>query len=616
MLMTSLAQGFLDRFKAAEQIGSPLHLFVDDVPGFAAAIADLPGAFGGAIEAAAKRTAGSIADLVRGSFASAACDKSGTILVADPSFRAWLQGPDPLSTMVRGISTDKPHVSMIADDATGRPIAIAAGSRAITGNWPLDTAVRKMLDSKQADYAVIACRPSDVGWERAGGAYNLSPAETRLVAALARCGELKQAATSAGIAYETARKMIAEVMVKTGSRRQTDLVRKLVSLAAGDLSTPDNVTALFAELFGLTLGQARLTRTIALGTTRDQAAELLGVSANRTKTDLKAVFTACGVTTAVDLSRIVAEVDVLAGLATACDVEISIGNAVAQPLRLIRRGWADGQLSISDFGPKSAIPVLIFNSALMGRSISPTLIAALQRGGFRPISFDRAGYGLSDSSAENPWVAAARDVACILDALSIDRALIFARGGSHAVMATAASLPTRIVGGVLQAPDSPSRFDSNWHLRSLIAQGRLLLFGNPFVVENFAKLMSRRANSAVIEKLLRGSVANSPIDLAVLNTPAELRAMVRSARQSAINPVGFAREILAMPHADPQAIPDGRNWTLIYGGKSPMYLYHEISGFWRATLPGITEICVADGGHYLHASHSAEIVTALQRLVV
>jgi pimeloyl-ACP methyl ester carboxylesterase/DNA-binding CsgD family transcriptional regulator len=608
--MDSRASQFLDRFKAAELVGSPIHLFAEDPDGFGATIAEMPGAFVSAIDVAADRSSGSTADLVRGSFASAACDKSGSIKIADQSFLAWLQGPDPLSAVVRDIRPDKPQVSMIADDATGRPIALAAGSRAITRNWPLDPAVRQALDSNSADYAVIAFRPSETGWRRAGLAYGLAPFETRLVAALARIGDLKQASKAIGVTYETARTTIAEVIKKTGSRRQTDLVRKMVRLAAGDLRAPDSVAGLFAELFGLTISQARLARALALGTTRDQAAELLGLSVHRAKSDLKAAFTACGVANAVDLSRIVAEVDVLAGLATACHVEINIGGAHDEPLLLVRRDWAEGKISISDFGPRGGVPVLIFNTSLMGRAISPTLIATLQKGGFRPISFDRAGFGLTDDIDGDPWTTAASDARCLLDALGIERALILSRGCSHGVLATAAAMPARIAGGVLLAPDSPARLDGR--RRGMIGHGRALLFDNALVVEGFAKLLGRRSSSAQIERLLRGSVAASAIDLAVLDDPAELGAFVRASRQAGISQTGFVREILAMPRADPQALHDASNWTLMYGGSSPMYRFHEVEKFWRAALPGVTEVCIPDGGHYLHVTHAEAVASALR----
>ena len=608
--MSSRASAFLDRFRATELIGSPLHLFAEDPDGFGAAIADLPEAFAHAIDVASARSSGSTADLVSGSFASAACDKSGTIQVADRRFLAWLQGPDPLSAVVRDIRPDKPQVSMIADDATGRPIALAAGSRAITHNWPLDAAVRAALDSRQADYAVIAIKPGETGWQRAGQAFGLAPSETRLIAALARIGDLKQASTAVGMTYETARTTIAAILKKTASRRQTDLVRTMVRLAAGDLCAPDSVATLFAELFGLTISQARLARALAFGATRDQAAELIGVSINRAKSDLKAAFTACGVANAVDLSRIVAEVDVLAGLATACHVEINIGDAHHEPLQLVQRGWADGRIAIADFGPKGAIPVVITNSSLMGRSISPKLVATLQRAGFRPISFDRAGFGLTDAIDANPWVTAARDVECLLEALGIGRALILSRGGSHAVMATAAAMPSRIAGGVLLAPDSPARFDGR--RRGMIGHGRALLFDSAFVVESVAKLLGRRASSQQIEKLLRGSVAGSAIDLAVFDDPAERNALIRASRQAAITQTGFVQEILAMPRADPQALPDAANWTLMHGGASPMYRYHEVCDFWRATLPGVREVCIPDGGHYLHITHADAVASALQ----
>ena len=111
-------------------------------------------------------------------------------------------------------------------------------------------------------------------------------------------------------------------------------------------------------------------------------------------------------------------------------------------------------------------------------------------------------------------------------------------------------------------------------------------------------------------------MAGSAIDLAVLDDPSELRAMIRASRQGAITQKGFIREMLAIPRADPQSLADAANWTIIYGGASTIYKYHQVSDFWRATLPGVHEICIPDGGHYLHVTHADDIATALRRSVI
>lgn len=605
----SRATAFLDRFRAAGAGGAPLELVAADPDGFGAAIAEAGAALAAALDAAVDRSS-STADLDRGSFASAACDASGTVVVADAAFRAWLQGPDPLSAVVRGVRAGRPHVSMIADDATGRPVAVAAGCRAVSGNWPLDMQVRAAVEAGTAVYAIVAFRPGDDAWNRAARAHGLTPAETRMVTALARAGELQAAAAATGIAYETARKLVASAMAKTGTRRQTDLVRHVLTLAAGDFAVPHDVERLFADLFGLTLRQAQLTRGVALGSTREAAAAALGISVHAAKADLRAAFTGCGVATAVDLARIVAEVDALAGLATACDVDITLGAAADEPLRLVARSWAAGRIAVADHGPPRGRPVVIFHTTTMGRAISPSFIAALQAAGFRPIMFERAGFGLSDAVAGDPYATATRDLEDVLDALALRRVALLSRGHSTGVVTAAATMPDRVVGGVLLGPDPPVELDRS--RKGLMGRGRQLFYDHPQLAEGFAKLLSRRTSSAAIERMMYESIGDSVPDKAVLDTPAEMRAIVRASRQCALGMKGFLNEILAQGGgARPPALTDARRWSILSGDCDALYRFDDAASYWRGKLPGARVVKIADGGRFLHVSHPAAVAAAL-----
>ena len=59
--------------------------------------------------------------------------------------------------------------------------------------------------------------------------YRLTPAEARLCAALADDGTLKSYATAEGVSLETVRSQLKQAMVKTGTHKQAQLVRLLVT---------------------------------------------------------------------------------------------------------------------------------------------------------------------------------------------------------------------------------------------------------------------------------------------------------------------------------------------------------------------------------------------------
>jgi pimeloyl-ACP methyl ester carboxylesterase/DNA-binding CsgD family transcriptional regulator len=585
--------------------------FVDDYDSAISALVDFPDEFSATVAQIADQATGGVVDLTPGSFASAACDAHGKLLAADQNFWAWLQGPDPLSAVVRNIRSDRPHVAMVADDATGRPIAIAAGSRTAVANWPLDPAIRAILESGGAAFAAIAFRPNQGAWRRVAEAFGFTSAEARLVSALATTGDLKRASSSLDIAYDTARKLVASAMEKTSSPRQADLVRKVLTVAAGDMTAPSEVTRLFADLFGLTLKQAQLARGIALGATRNQAAAAIPVSTHRAKADLKAAFAACGVANAVELARIVAEVDVLAGLALACDVELNLGTAAYEPLRLIRRSWARGRIAVADHGPTRGQPLVIFHTMTMGRSISRRFVKRLQAAGFRPILFERAGFGLSDAVDGEPHISATRDLIDVLDTLGITQATLLSRGGNTAVVNAAATLLNRIVGGVLLGAGPPVSQDRK--RKGMLGFGKSVLFDNPHLLESFAKLMFQRTNSSAIRRIMLESVKGSASDVAALADEQEMATVVRATRQCALGMKGFVGEIVAdVRHTRPPTLIDADKWTVITGAQDQLFQFNaEAETYWRTILPNARFVTVPDGGRFLHLTHPEAIVSAL-----
>ncbi len=604
-----LGRSFVDRFRSAQRSGGPLALFAEDEAGFLAAVTEEPDALEQALDEAIAAPAAPIAELLPGSFASAACTRDGGVVVCDERFASWLAAWSIEDGGVVPPDETAPRLALLVKDDTGRPVAVASGCAAACRGWPLSPDVRRAIDNGTAYYALLAFRPVEDGIQRAASALRFTGAETRLVAALAETGNLKDAAMRVGIAYESARKLVAGAMAKAGAPRQTELVRAVLHVAAGELLPPSGIDRLFADLFALTLRQARIARGIAHGLTRADVAVTLGVSEHAVKTDLKLVYLACAIEHAVDLARVVAEVEALAGLATACDVMISTGAAEAEPLRLIPRRWADGRIAFADHGPADGVPLVIVHASATGRSISPRLIAALQAEGLRPIAFDRAGFGLTDWVEVCPYKALTHDLDDLLEAIGAGPAVLLVRGVPGAAVTAASVLPDRIAGAVVLNPDPPVEFDRR--RRGMMGAGRALFFDRPWLGEKMATLLSQRTSAVAIERLLRQSVAGSAIDLAVLDDPAELGAMIRSLRQCALGMRGFLGDMRTQSsrmRATP--IADGSHWTLVVGERDPLYYFPLSEDYWRSTLPGVRIDRIPDGGRWLHATHSAVVARA------
>jgi pimeloyl-ACP methyl ester carboxylesterase/DNA-binding CsgD family transcriptional regulator len=603
---------FLDRMRRAIGGGEIISALTDDPDGFGAALRDETAAFGHVMAEATSDKFGAPVVLHEDSFASAACDRHGSVVIAEERFQLWFDDLDPFSTVVRSVHADSPRVSLFADDRDGRPVALAAGTVAMSRAWPLGTEVRAALASGVASYAIIAFRPGDQSWTQAAQAYGLTPAESGLVGALARSGDLQVAALERGIAYETARKFVAAALRKTGTKRQTDLIRQTLGIAAGDVPEGQNLALIICDLFSLTERQANLATLIANGATREHAASILKISDNRAKADLKIIYINCGVSSAVDLSRIVAEIDALKGLAVACEVIIRPPGRDGEPLRLVPRGWADGAIAVSDHGPVGAEPVLVLHSNVSGRFHSRSFIKALREAGYRPITFDRAGYGLTDPVDGDPVMAGVQDAHAVLDALGLEISLAVARCTTASLIACAAHPFGRITGGVLVWPDPPHRADRPE--KRMTHHARAIFVRYPELALAFTKLLTRRTNRAMIERSWRSAAQGVSTDEAVLDTPEEMEDIVRGAQQCILGMKGFMNEALANNRGPkPQQLDDASRWTLLFGSGYEKYDTSDAAAFWSAAMPGAAVVTVPEGVHFLHVTHSDKVIDALMR---
>ena len=606
------ATQFLERFRSANAAGAPLSAFVDDPDGWGAALAADHAALGEAFAEAVSPAHGVPVSLNEDGFTSAACDRHGGLVVAGPRFVEWFAGIDPLSAAVRDIGPGRPRVSLFADDRTGRPVALAAGTEAVSRHWPIDARVRAALANGSASHAVIAFRPGERSWDQAALAFRLTAAEAGLVAALGKFGDLQRAAAERGIAYETARKFVASAMRKTGAKRQTELLRHALTVAAGDVGESEELVRLIRDLFGLSERQARLAILVARGATREDAAAAIGISEHRAKSDLKAVFVSCGVASAVDLSRIVAEINALEGLATACEVTIVPRGHLGEPLRLVPRTWAEGRVAIADHGPVGGAPVLIFHSNVSGRHHPRSFIAALHRAGYRPIAIERAGYGLTDFVSGNLVDAAVHDIHDVLDALGIESAPVIARCNTASVVACAAEAFGRVTGGVLLWPEAP-RPDDRAETR-MTDRARAVFQRYPAIANAFARLVSRRLTAAAAESMWRRASQGIAVDLALLDDERERSDIMRGAQQAALGVHGFLNEALELGTGPrPRTIPDARRWTAMFGSGYEKTDVTQASAYWRAKLPGGTIAHVHHGAHFMHVTHTAEVIEALDR---
>lgn len=601
------AQSFLISFRDAATRGEALEMLADDVGGFVAALGEAPDDLAAAMAAAAD-AGGGTADVAASMFASAACTADGRIVAADAAFAAWDIPERSLADAVALAGPGEPRLSAIADDVSGRPVALAVASPHRARAWPLGEAVRAALESGAAAYAVLGVHGVDGGaWSQVFAAWGFSASEGRVAAALVRTGDLRRAALAAGVAYETARGCVAEAMAKTGARRQPELVRQLTLLAFSDLPSDDATWRTFADVYGLTVRQSRVAQLIALGATRAAAAGALGISDQSAKADLKVVYEQCDIDGGAALGRIVAELDALTRLASATDVTIRVPGTAPEPLRFIRRRRAPGRIAVADHGPAEGVPVIVLHTPLSGRHLSGTLVEALQAKGMRPISVERPGFGLTSPLAGDVADDANADLIDVLDALEIDRVGLLARSIPMALRFAAAH-PGRFTRGVLLSSGVPPGRRSR---NGLIGAGVALALDHPRLIRGFAAMLARVSSEAATIKMVERVIGGCPSDVAAFADPRNRRDFVRGARQASVGD-GFAREVVL--HADGGEVPAaarGLDWTVLVGGLDGMAVGVEVADGWREALPRAHITVIPQAGRFLFMSHAAEVAAVM-----
>lgn len=594
---------FVERLQAGE---NPLVVLTDDHEGLLAA-GETPEELALAMARLTVRGPVGAADIEAPAFTGVAFDKNGEVVADSPLFAGnWEKAAEALATLARRAVRSGSAVSGVV---AGRPVAVAAADIAVA--WPLPKDALAALAGGRAAFAALAMADGGTAAARAGRALGLTGLETRLLSALAREGAVPTAAIAAGVSYATARNTLRSAMAKTGAAKAADLVRRFTRLAAGEVPAHPAADTLFADVYALTLRQARLARLVAAGCSREEAAAAAGVSASTVKGELKVVHAACEVAGVAGLARLVAEVETLVGLAAATDVALAHDFADGR-LRLVTRASGAGRIAVEDYGPPGAVPVVLVHAVLMGRHQPRRTVAALQAAGFRPLSVERPGFGLTDLGHDDAYAQTADDAARVLDAFGLERALVVARCGG-AGGACAARYPARFPGGVILNP--PPAEGGDRFREGTLGALKAVFQGNGSMRRLFGNLVGRWVAQEAVERVLRKSVAACAQDRAALEDPDVMADLARSVRQGLTHAGrGFlAAEARYARGWAPERVDESAGWTLMAGSEDGLHRLEDSIDVWQAAMPDAAVVRLPGHGRFLHLTALPDIVAALQR---
>ncbi|HYN39491.1 MAG TPA: helix-turn-helix transcriptional regulator, partial [Rhodospirillales bacterium] len=179
-------------------------------------------------------------------------DRNGGVIEANPFARKLIEVGEGLTVVDGSLGTDVGSRRIRLRDLITRPgdrgnrpvgeeLALLSVQRS-SGHRPLTLLLAPLEEEATASNGRVPAallfigdpeRPAQFDQTRIARLYGLSRAESR-VAALLACGyRLEQVAEALDIAYETVRKHLKQIFGKTGTYRQAELVRMLVTGPAG-----------------------------------------------------------------------------------------------------------------------------------------------------------------------------------------------------------------------------------------------------------------------------------------------------------------------------------------------------------------------------------------------
>lgn len=279
--------------------------------------------------------------------------------------------------------------------------------------------------------------------------------------------------------------------------------------------------------------------------------------------------------------------------------------------RIIR--LADGRtLALQDGGDPAGKPVLMHPGTPESRHQYGPLSADAAERGLRLISYDRPGYGGSDSLPGRTVADCAKDVRAICAALAIDRLAMWGwSGGGPHVLACAALLPelvTAVASLASFAPYDADGLDFFAGMSQEDVEDYLLLLADPVAArarwdEGREDMLATSASE--LTQALRSF--SSPVDAAVL-TEELAEDLVRSVRDAlapgsqgwwddshaTLMPWGFEVASISVP-------------ALLLHGKQDRSVPVSHAEWLAAHIPGITARILPEDGHFTLTHRIGEV---------
>ena len=544
----------------------------------------------------------------------AVLDRTGKVHHAGRAFNDWLSIDLIDANLCEQVLSQKEAAHALVQDKRGHPLLLTYAPATSAVKWPnLQAAAQAALAIEdRLAFAAISFSHMEDELEYSARALGLSNLEARVCAALFVHGSAKRAASHAGVTYHTARKALSGAMKTLGVSRQTALVRKLSELTTGSAPSRDAVERTLIDIFDLTKRDAKLIHLLCEGHSRSEAAEIAAISKAVAKDRFSHIFDVLGIHSATEIPRLVMEAFASALLTQNTSPVVMSDRRDKAPLKLLHRPGG-GLVAVSDYGPSENKPVLIVHSSLSTRHPFRKVIHELQASGFRPITIDRPGFGLTDNLPEevDRFETGTQDVVHVCDMLGIDKIDIITRGGAFHTLALARHASERLGRIIVINPDLLQHHCSKRQGKFGLVRATFDRYPNS--IERVVRWTCSHLSRKRVETIIRAGIGTADADLASFDNRENMEDYARSILAFSTGRLGgFIREQRGyVLQKEIEGLKDASNWTIVLGSEDPLHNVDEILTFWKSKLPGATLHRINDAGRFISLSHTQRLIEML-----
>ncbi len=479
-------------------------------------------------------------------------------------------------------------------------------------NWPRDFSEYKKV---QDSVIIFTERLSKYGSiSKICYKLGLKDSHHRLINSVILKGTIKLAAKHIGISHQRARAIVSEALYMTNNSNIQQLITMIYLNALG-INKKENVklSKFLCESWGITERQANLAILIADGYSRTAAAKFLNLSQAVVKKEMSALFRDLGINSAAELSVHLGSLRFQTKFENSKRVFGEVCNNNDEPIQLEYDAHGR-QIAYSDYGPADGFPVFFIHSSMTSRFVPRAVRRSLQNRGFRVISIDRPGFGLTSKSNWNQFEQAARDFCLIQDRLRAKPALALARGGAQFLLALARERHDALGGVVVVNPD-PASVKSDKRLGPLGAVKEYFL-RSPFMISAFAKITAKYLSPERVKYWMKKSFEFSESDSKALFSHEiceDYWECVKSFSAGYID--GYIAEQIELATNNDVLLKNSScSWLFMIGSEDVLHDPSSTAKYWQNTVPGSQAKIIKNAGRLLAFTHSEIIADALSKL--